>query len=215
MPKHAHKSQTFTLLLLAGLLMVLNSVCATPRYLAYGPQQGGNDPFSPSELQQLDARIESGPRAFQAEIKTVNIKTRDIYKAYLIKASTLTRKLTKIKSEADKRQDRFSLQRLAAMTHALSMENTTFRGTFEHGEDKFYSYQLIEKAVTSMEDAVSYWRQSNQTRQLYRGSALDKVEDDEILKLKLQAAFSAIEQLKGIENVRQVLDKNLQEDLLN
>lgn len=174
-------------------------------------QSGGS---SSTNLMQLDARIQSGSAVFQAELRALNIKQRDVYQAYLDRASLITEKLIHVKALSEKRPtERFSLQRLAALSHALSLENSAFRNSFTHGEEQFYSYQLIQQAVLAMEDAVSYWRQSNEVRQLYRGTALDLAEDDEILHLKLQTAYSAIEQLRGIEKVRHALHKNLMDDL--
>lgn len=197
-------------------LWLQTSAQGTNRPLELNPMTSGlnSSESSPeairNKLRLLDGRVEDGP--FRAGTATLDIRAKDIYKRYLVKASTLTSKLLKIKATADIRKEKYTLQRLAAMTQSLSIENSVFKDSFENGEDQFQSYLLIQNAIANMEDAVAYWREANQTRMLYRGTALDKAEDDEVLKIKLQTAFSAIEELKGLDNVRKVLDKNLTED---
>jgi hypothetical protein len=162
-----------------------------------------------NRLRVIDGRVQRGPERLPTG--GLDIRNKEIYPKYLEKASVLTSKLVRIKTEADSFRENYSLQRLAALTQGLSIENTTFRDSFQNGEEQYQSYQMIQKAIQEMEDAIAYWRQANRSRMLYRGTQLEKAQDDEVLKLKLEMAFSAIEQLKGITQVRQVLDRNLEE----
>jgi hypothetical protein len=101
------------------------------------------------------------------------------------------------------------LQQLGAFTQSLSAENLHFKGSFTHGEEKFQTYQLIQTAIHNLEDASNYWRIANRYRSLYRGSLREHMEDDQILKLKIQTALNAIDELKNIVHTRESLSKDL------
>ncbi len=159
-----------------------------------------------SDLAVLDAQIYGSATANVPQLTGTRLKARDLYHAYLARASTLTNSLYKVKKEITLNQNSLSLQHLGALTQRLSSENRQFADTFKYGEEAFQSYQLIQKAVLNLEEAVEYWRLANKYRKLYRGSVLEKAEDDEILQVKIQTALTAIEDLKKIEAMRKALD---------
>jgi hypothetical protein len=164
-----------------------------------------------ADLAKIDVRIETGPESVESMLQTVDIKTRSIYQAYLDQAGTLSQKLLTLRETINTRKQTLTLQQLAAMSQALSVENKRFKRGFHHGEEEFHSYQLIQKAVTNLEELVQYWRLANRYRSLYRGSTLALAEDDLFLKNRLQTALFAIDDLKAIREVNRLLDENLNE----
>ena len=90
------------------------------------------------------------------------------------------------------------LQQLAALNRQVQAEQRRFRDGFSNGEEDFQTYKLIQKAATSLDDAVTYWRISRKHRPHFRGLVFNKEEDDKVLKDRLQTALNAIEELKGI-----------------
>lgn len=141
------------------------------------------------------------------------------YFAYIDKVNQMSDGLLSLKDRFDQRMTTMSdgestppqlilsLQELGALTQRLSVDNRRFKMQFERGEDQYQSYQLIEQAVTSLEDAVKYWRLSNRYRSLYRAEAQEKQEDDAFLTLKLETALTAIDALKTIQVMRERLKK--------
>jgi hypothetical protein len=162
-----------------------------------------------NRLKKLDGYVQSEPQFIPLQLDTTDIKIRDIYRNYLAKASAITQALLRFKSDADTHEREFTLQRLSAFSQELVAENNAFKNSFEHGEEQFESYQLIAKAILSVEDAAQYWKISSRYRVLYRGTTSDKASDDESLKIKLEAAFQAIERLQAIEEVRKALDEHV------
>jgi hypothetical protein len=162
-------------------------------------------------IKVLDGYVESSDTPIPAYARSSRLRAQDIYQQYVEKAQTITQKLLKVKADADRQKTKYSLQRLAAISHSLDIENAAFQDSLTHGEGAFESYQLIQQAVLALNDATQYWREANQTRPLSRGTAADQAIDDEVLKIKLEQAFAAIEQLKQLDKLRTVLDKNLQE----
>ncbi|MEB3287700.1 MAG: hypothetical protein VKJ04_09370 [Vampirovibrionales bacterium] len=141
-----------------------------------------------------------------------------VYLSYLSKVNAMSEGLLALKERFDKQmavlpnketppQLVLSLQELGAMSQKLSADNRRFKSQFEYGENDYQSYRFIEQAVSSLEDATTYWRLSNRYRSLYRAEAREKSEDDELLTIKLQTALNAIESLKNIQLMRERLKK--------
>lgn len=170
------------------------------------------------DLKKLDAYLYGGGVAPGLTSNSAELTPRRIYQEYLLKATQISADLLAVKARFDSLsadsegninkplpQTMMSLQKLGALTQQVSTDNTRFRDNFTHGEEAFQSYQLIQKAIRNLEEAVSYWRISNQYRALYRGEATAKDEDDEVLRVKLETALSAIEELKAIDEMRAAL----------
>ena len=164
-----------------------------------------------ADLNQIDVRVSAGEFHDAAVLVGQDIKARDINGNYLKKASGISETLLKVRTRVAQHDNTLSLQQLGALSQRLTAENRGFRDSFQHGQESFQTYQLIQKAVVNLEDAISYWRLSNHYRFLYRGSVLEQAEDDEILKVKIQTAMNAIDELKGIVETRQALGRDLEE----
>ena len=141
-----------------------------------------------------------------------DIKARDVYRAYLSRASAMSEELLSVRTRFDSQADTISLQGLGALAQRMTLNNQQFKGSFRHGEEKFQTYQLIEKAVTHLEAAIQYWRIANRYQRDYRGGVQDKLVDDEVLKTKLQIALNAIDELKAIVETREALSRDLNDD---
>ncbi len=146
----------------------------------------------------------------QAILGKTSIQARVIYQGYLERAVGVTDELMLLREVLNQQGGQLSLQRLGAFTQALKRENHLFKDTFTHGETEFTSYQLIQTAVSRLEDALNYWRQANRYRRGYRGSVLAREEDDEVLKIKLQQARQAIEELHVITEARKALERDIE-----
>jgi hypothetical protein len=160
-----------------------------------------------NDLQKLDAVIYDSGVQGQPTLSAANnnLTAREIYRAYVTKAEALRTDLVRVKTRMDESDWNLSLQQLGAMAQQVATRNTRFSREFKYGEDGFYSYKLIEKAARALDDAVSYWREANKYRLLYRGTAREQAEDDEVLRVKLQTALSAIEELDEFEHLQKSL----------
>ncbi len=165
-----------------------------------------------ADLGKIDAHISAGDYAEASALVGQDIKARDIYTEYLAKASGISENLLRIRKQIELNDRTLTLQQLGALTQRLSAENMRFRDSFTHGQEKFQTYLLIQKAIENLEDAIRYWRISNHYRYIYRGSLMEQAEDDEILKIKIQTALNAIDELKGIMATREALGKDLEEN---
>jgi hypothetical protein len=164
------------------------------------------------DLAQLDAYASEGNYGAAGVLFGKDIKARDVYKVYLSRASKMSDELLDVRLTMLSRANTLSLQELGALAQRLSLNNNSFKRGFTHGEQQFQTYKLIEKAVTNLEDAITYWRISNRYRHWYRGSVTDHAADDEILKVKLETAMNAIDELKAIVEAREALTRDLVED---
>ncbi len=168
------------------------------------------------DLSVVDAQVfapgTGGSPPVQVILEKTDIKTRDIYRAYLEKASTITGELMMVRDVMERQQGELSLQQLGSLLQALKAQNRHFRDAFEHGEEEFQSYRLIQKAVDNLDDAWRYWRSADRYRRVHRPTVLNEMENDRILRIKLQAARQAIEELHDINAVRQALDRNARFD---
>lgn len=164
------------------------------------------------DLDKIDGFVASGNYGEASVIVGQAIKARSIYNAYLAKASYICRELLMVRNRLDSQERTITLQQLGALSQKLSLDNARFQGSFTHGEDQFQTYQLIQKAIHNLEDAISYWRISNHYRHMFRGSAREKLEDDELLQTKLQTAINAMDELKVIIETREALTRDLNED---
>lgn len=164
-----------------------------------------------ADLAKIDVRIQGQAEA-NAPMPTGGvIKPRDVYHAYLARAEKISGQLLSVKERLERHGNTMSLQQLGALSQELTASNRRFEDTFKYGEEQFQSYRLIQKAIHSLEDAIRYWRLCNEYRAMYRGSALEKANDDEVLQIKLQTAITAIDELKAIREMRQALE-TLNED---
>lgn len=165
-----------------------------------------------NDLKELDNLASEGLKGEAPVIVGQEIRARDIYGRYIEKAAKISDELLKVKTRLSDQQGTVSLQQLGAICQKVSLTNTRFKNTFQHGEEQFQTYQLIQKAIGNLESAISYWRVSNRARKIYRGGTKERMEDDEILKIKLLTATNAIEALKTIVDTQQTLSRNLEED---
>jgi hypothetical protein len=165
-----------------------------------------------ADLARIDHDSADGQYENASSILGKDIKARDVYRLYLKKADEISEDLLHIRSRLSAEPRTISLQQLGAMVQRLSAENLRFAAGFQHGEQHFQTYQLIEKAVSNLQDAIAYWRVATQYRPLYRGSAREKADDDDVLELKIQTAVNAIDSLNTIVETRTKLSKDLEED---
>lgn len=165
-----------------------------------------------NDLSELDNLASAGLWGDASVITGQEIRARDIYGRYIEKAAKISDELLKVKTKLSDQQGTVSLQQLGAICQKVSLTNTRFKNTFQYGEEQFQTYQLIQKAISDLESAISYWRVSNQYRKIYRGGARERIEDDEVLKIKLLTATNTIEALKTIMDTRETLSRNLEED---
>jgi hypothetical protein len=163
------------------------------------------------DLAEIDSDASAQAYGNASVIIGQDIKARDVYRLYLKHAEGISADLLNVRKQLDLQARTVNLQQLGALTQRLSLDNARFKNAFTHGEEEFHTYQLIEKAVISLEDAVRYWRIANEYRPIYRGSAREKGEDDEILKLKLQTAMNAADALSAIIDTRKALEQDLDE----
>lgn len=138
---------------------------------------------------------------------TASLESREIYRDYLIQSQKIRDDLLDIKAKMDATQWTLSLQQLGALSQGVSAQNTRFSRMFHHGEEGFRSYQLIEQAVHSLEEAIQYWRLSQQYKKTFRETAREQAADDQVLRIKLQTALTAIEDLKALKDMQLALKK--------
>lgn len=138
---------------------------------------------------------------------TASLESRQIYRDYLIKSQKIRDDLLMVKSRMDSTNWTLSLQQLGALSQGVSAQNTRFSRMFNHGEEGFRSYQLIQKAIHSLEEAIGYWRLSQQYKKTFRATAREQAADDQVLKIKLQTALTAIEDLKALKDMQIALKK--------
>jgi hypothetical protein len=166
------------------------------------------------KLQRIDEKGQSqGRRTFQIRATSSVVRPKNNYALYQRLAAGLVAKLLRIKAENDQQSTpySYSLQRLAAITHSVTVENQALHVALEGEETRYQSYQKILQAVTSLEEATQYWRQTNEAQSLGRGSRQEANQDQEIVRLKLQNAMGAIETLKEFEALKMTLDQNVRE----
>jgi len=164
------------------------------------------------DLAQLDAYASAGKYGDAGVLIGQDIKARDVYRLYLGRASQMSDELMSVRKTMLQQANTITLQQLGALAQRLTLNNLYFKRGFNHGEQQFQTYKLIEKAVGNLEDAINYWRISNRYRHIYRGGAMDRVADDEILKTKMETAMNAIDELKAIVEAREALTRDLTED---
>jgi hypothetical protein len=140
------------------------------------------------------------------------IKPHDRYRVYLTHAAEISRDLLHVRDILESQGRRLNLQQLGALTQRLSVGRDRFRESLAPGEETFETYRLINRAVTSLEEAIVYWRVANRYRPWLRGSLAERAEDEDILQLKLQAAVNAIDALGDVVKMRQTLSRDLDED---
>lgn len=164
------------------------------------------------DMAKLDAYASEGKYEEAGVLIGKDIKARDIYRAYLNRASQMSNELLSVREKMGLQLDTLSLQELGALSQRLALHNLRFKEGFSHGEQKFQTYKLIEKAVSNLEDAIFYWRTSNRFRHIYHGGLSARRADDEVLRTKLETAMNAIDELKAIVEAREALTRDLTED---
>lgn len=166
------------------------------------------------DLWQVKRLLEKEQTAPSEEAVLVGgyIKPRDFYPAYLAQVSELTQDLLHVREILETHHQSLTLQQLGALTQRLSLSRNSLQTKFIHGEEAFNTYQLIDKAVTNLEEAIEYWRMANRARPWVRGGLSERKEDDEILQLKLQTAVNSIDELKELVKTRKSLFDGLDED---
>lgn len=161
------------------------------------------------DLGALDNYAAGGQYLEASVVAGRDLKARDIYRGYLAKASEISTELLSVGKKLDTQSRMISLQQLGALVQRLSLDNAQFKNTFRHGEEQFQTYQLMQKAITNLEEAIQYWRMANQYRRIYRSAQTDQDADREIVRLKLQTAINAIDELKVIVDTRNALNQDL------
>lgn len=164
------------------------------------------------DLDKLDTLVSQGLVGEASVLVGQEIRARDIYRRYLDKAASMSQELLRVNEKINTAGQDISLQQLGAICQKVSLANLRFKSAFQHGEDQFQSYQLIQTALSNLEAATEYWRVSNRYRKVYRGGAKEQMEDDEILRVRLLKAVNAIDELKTLMETRAALSKNLEED---
>lgn len=158
------------------------------------------------DLSQIDEKAAQGLYVEASRLVGRNIRAKNIYKNYLDQADSISKQLL---ATGPRLSQTLSLQQLGALTQNLSAENQRFQKAFTHGEEQFHTYQLIQTAIRNLEDACNYWRIANRYRAFHRGSGQEHASDDQILRIKLQTALNAINQLQVITHTREALTKDL------
>ncbi len=164
------------------------------------------------DLEKVDAYASQENYLNASVIVGRDIKARSLYRNYLKRAAGISENLLTVRQKMDFSGQTLTLQQLGALTQGVSAENLRFRDGFLHGEEHFYTYRLIQKAITNLEDAIYYWRTANHYRTTQRGTQKERLEDDEILRFKLQTAMNAIDELSAIIKTRDALNKDLTEE---
>ena len=141
-----------------------------------------------------------------------DLKAASRYRQYLAKAADISQELLSVREELLTEGGKLSLQQLGALSQEFSMQYAHFKKQLTPAETKFQSTQLIETAVTSLDQAIEYWRTSNHFRRWEHSNNTDKTDDDEILQLKLQTANTAIGNLSGIVKTRQLFNRSFDLD---
>lgn len=188
------------------------AIAETTRELSLSSQNQNDAKAAQAALQKLDSATLRGEIDNSSVIEGQELKARSLYRAYLKQASVISDELLDIRKRMQAQAGTITLSQLGALVQSLSSENKRFKQSFTHGEEKFQSYRLIEKALTNLEDSIHYWRLSNHFRTSARGGAQERVEDDEILKVKLQTALNAIQELERITATRKALTQQLFEE---
>lgn len=169
-------------------------------------------------LETLDAYIQTSPEPDEAMDKLLDnadLRTRHEYYTYLKSTRALTEGLLGLQARlvsVPEEPSSVTLQQLAARTQSLVVENRRLHQSFTRGEEKFFSYQLMDKAIGSLADAVEYWQAADLSRGAYRGTVLDQQNDDEMVRTKLKAALQAIQELESIQKTITELDKQLKDE---
>lgn len=210
LPIRFSSKQALVLFVFTGLI-TLHSGCI---WAQSTPPGASDADLLEEKLQRIDEKGQSqGRRTFQIRATSSVVRPKNNYALYQRLAAGLVAKLLRIKAENDSQSTpySYSLQRLAAITHSVSVENQALHVALEGEENRYQSYQKILQAVTALEEATQYWRQSNEAQNLGRGSRQDTNQDQEIVRIKLQSAMGAIEELKEFEALKLTLDKNIRE----
>lgn len=166
------------------------------------------------DLQKLDVKVQYGvtPVTTEKDLPGTNgetIKSQQLYQAYRKQIAGITKSLVDMKDKLDNRNTdpSFNLQQLGAMSHGLATRNKQVRHGFKHGEEDLQSYQLIDQAVRALDEAVTYWRSVYHYRQQYRGNAWEQTDDDDVVRIKLETALTAIDSLKQLQDTQAILKK--------
>jgi len=141
-----------------------------------------------------------------------SLKAPSRYHQYLLKAADISEELLSVREELLTDGGTMSLQQLGALAQDFSRQYDSFRSQLTPAEQKFQSAMLIETAVRSLNEAIDYWRTSNHFRRWGHGSYTDKIDDTQILQLKLQTANTAIGNLSGIVKTRQLFSRSFDID---
>jgi len=141
-----------------------------------------------------------------------SLKAPSRYHQYLLKAADISEELLSVREELLTDGGMMSLQQLGALAQDFSRQYDSFRSQLTPAEQKFQSAMLIETAVRSLNEAIDYWRTSNHFRRWGHGSYTDKIDDTQILQLKLQTANTAIGNLSGIVKTRQLFSRSFDID---
>jgi cell division FtsZ-interacting protein ZapD len=140
------------------------------------------------------------------------LKAPSRYHQYLLKAADISEELLSVREELLTDGGTMSLQQLGALAQDFSRQYDSFRNQLTPSEQKFQSAMLIETAVKSLNEAIDYWRTSNHFRRWGHGNYTDKIDDTQILQLKLQTANTAIGNLSGIVKTRQIFSRSFDTD---
>ncbi len=184
--------------------------------LTFGPQAHAEDPFDfaqvQADLQKIDVKVQYGVSPAPEALPGTHgetIKSQQIYQAYRLQIAGLTKSLLEMKDRLDHRDTdpSFNLQQLGAMSHGLVTRSQQVRSVFKHGEADLQSYQLIDQAVKSLDEAVTYWRGVTRYRAQYRGESWEQTDDEDVIRIKLENALTAIDTLRQLQDTQAILNK--------
>jgi hypothetical protein len=133
--------------------------------------------------------------------------SRKRYQAYLNKVKPLYDFLMFLQQRLElSPRDQMTLQLWAAESqHGVLLYNTVTPQLSE-AELQFESFQLMQKAVLSLQEAVAYWKGSNALIPTYRTSEQALGEDSYVIQTRFQGMRVAFDDLKQLRQLYRYLE---------
>ncbi|MGE0200611.1 MAG: hypothetical protein AB7P76_06550 [Candidatus Melainabacteria bacterium] len=162
-------------------------------------------------IQRLDG-MDTPPGVQNPDLTALNNQTGSLpapraYQQYVQHAAQLSVDLLNIRNRMDRSDWTLTLQQLGALSQQVALERNALKAGFQHGEEAYYSFRLMDEAISGLEEAIGYWQITNRFRRVHRATVIEKAEDDEVLMRKLQTAFSRIDALEKVQKTRSGLNK--------